>query len=169
MYQDGNTELLIGSILNENPDLRPKIQIATKANPFKPEKGYCLSKDSIIQQLTKSLSSLQTDHGVDLYYLHAPDVNNSLQDSLATIQQEYENGKFKRFGLSNYATWEVVFIHSYMKERGWIVPTVYQGLHSYYSSYLLIWILKCICLKVTVYQPHFTNFTSLNQHQSICK
>jgi aflatoxin B1 aldehyde reductase len=139
MYQSGNTELLLGSIFTEDRDLKTKLSIATKANPFNPERGHNLSRESIIKQLTTSLSSLQTDH-VDLYYLHSPDVNNSLQDSLAVIQEEYEKGKFKRFGLSNFATWEVVFIYSYMKERGWILPTVYQGAgHSYdYYSHLII-------------------------------
>ena len=151
MYQEGNTELMLGSILNGNPVLRNKIQIATKANPFKPENGYCLSKESIIRQLSTSLRSLQTDD-VDLYYLHAPDVNNSLQESLSTIQQEFEKGKFKRFGLSNYATWEVVFIHSYMKERGWIVPTVYQGMYPLHVLCMHLSSMSGLCSNFSYYQ-----------------
>ena len=157
MYQSGNTELLLGSIFSEDQLLRSRINVASKANPFNPEKGNTLSRESILKQLSTSLTSLQTDD-VDLYYLHAPDVNNSLKDSLAVIQEEYEKGKiaycfnycydtnniilikgkFKRFGLSNFATWEVVFIYYYMKERGWIVPTVYQGNTSLSCSFLYL-------------------------------
>jgi aryl-alcohol dehydrogenase-like predicted oxidoreductase len=57
-------------------------------------------------------------------------VNNSLQSTLATIQEAYSEGKLVQFGLSNYATWEVVFIYYYMKERGWVLPTVYQGMYN---------------------------------------
>lgn len=57
-------------------------------------------------------------------------MNNSLQETLSTIQDAYRSGKFKFFGLSNFSTWEVVFIYYFMKERGWITPTVYQGMYN---------------------------------------
>ena len=36
--------------------------------------------------------------------------------------------RFKEFGLSNYAGWEVVDIWHRCKEKGWVLPTVYQGM-----------------------------------------
>mmetsp|Transcript_12292 Transcript_12292/g.18442 ORF Transcript_12292/g.18442 Transcript_12292/m.18442 type:complete len:347 (+) Transcript_12292:19-1059(+) len=129
MYCAGATETLIGEILNERPHLQSKLALQTKANPFTPEKGFTLSPESIQWQLSTSLQSLQSS-SVDLYYLHAPDVNNSLEATLASIQEASSAGKFARLGLSNFATWEVVFIHYYMKERGWVVPSVYQGMYN---------------------------------------
>ena len=38
--------------------------------------------------------------------------------------------KFKYFGLSNYPAWEVVYIWSYCKSRGWVLPSVYQGMYN---------------------------------------
>lgn len=35
-------------------------------------------------------------------------------------------GKFKEFGLSNYASWEVSEIASICRHNNWIVPSVYQ-------------------------------------------
>lgn len=35
-------------------------------------------------------------------------------------------GKFKEFGLSNYASWEVAEIVCICRNNNWIVPTVYQ-------------------------------------------
>ena len=47
------------------------------------------------------------------------------QDSLlmSTVHR-----RFKEFGLSNYAGWEVVDIWHRCKEKGWVLPTVYQGM-----------------------------------------
>ena len=42
----------------------------------------------------------------------------------------YVEGKFKEFGLSNYAAWEVVDIYHICKARGWVLPTVYQGMYN---------------------------------------
>ena len=38
----------------------------------------------------------------------------------------HPQGKFKEFGLSNYASWEVSEIVSLCRHNNWIVPTVYQ-------------------------------------------
>lgn len=35
-------------------------------------------------------------------------------------------GKFKEFGLSNYASWEVAEVVCICRHNNWIVPTVYQ-------------------------------------------
>lgn len=129
MYCNGETEKLIGNIFLERPNLWKELALHTKANPFTPKNGFTLSSESINRQLSSSLTSLGCN-SVGLYYLHAPDVNNSLQSTLATIQEAYYAGKFAQFGLSNYATWEVVFIYYYMKERGWVLPTVYQGMYN---------------------------------------
>ena len=129
MYCNGETEILIGNIFLERPNLRKLLTLHTKANPFTPQNGFTLSPESINRQLSSSLTSLGC-MSVGLYYLHAPDVNNSLQNILATIQDAYTAGKFVQFGLSNYASWEVVFIYYYMKERGWIIPTIYQGMYN---------------------------------------
>jgi aflatoxin B1 aldehyde reductase len=39
-------------------------------------------------------------------------------------------GKFKRFALSNYAAWEVMEIYHICKQRGFVLPTVYQGMYN---------------------------------------
>src|SRR4051812_10679046 len=39
-------------------------------------------------------------------------------------------GKFKRFGLSNYAAWQVVEIYYLCKANGYVLPTVYQGMYN---------------------------------------
>lgn len=42
----------------------------------------------------------------------------------------YEEGKFKKWGLSNYAAFEVAEIVMICRERGWVRPSVYQGCYN---------------------------------------
>ena len=58
------------------------------------------------------------------------DKSTPIEDTLAAVQRLYEENRFKELGLSNYPSWEVVYIHRYCKERGWVVPTVYQGMYN---------------------------------------
>lgn len=48
----------------------------------------------------------------------------------APYLRSFEAGKFARFGLSNYPAWRVAEIHSLCKHRGWVLPTVYQGMYN---------------------------------------
>ena len=59
-----------------------------------------------------------SDHGTDL------------ELTLEAVQELYTEGKIKELGLSNYAAWEVVHIWHLCKARGWLRPTVYQGMYS---------------------------------------
>lgn len=47
---------------------------------------------------------------------------------MEAINKEYQAGRFKRFGLSNYKASEVDEIVEICKTNGWVMPTVYQGL-----------------------------------------
>ncbi len=40
------------------------------------------------------------------------------------------DGKFKELGLSNFASWEVANVYQICKSRGWVLPTVYQGMYN---------------------------------------
>lgn len=116
-YQGGATEETIGALLAAHPELRSKMSIATKAAPP-------LDRAAIRAKCEASLAALRTDH-VDLYYLHSPDVSVDLDETLSTMNALHKEGKFKEFGLSNYAGWEVVDIWHRCKEKGWVLPTVY--------------------------------------------
>ena len=102
MYQGGKTETIMGkvnkTILSPNNAL-----IASKAMP-KAKDG--LTDKGIRNQLQVSLSRLQCK-SIDIYYLHWPDHNTKIEESLKTMNDLYKEGKFKRFGLSNYSSWQV--------------------------------------------------------------
>ncbi len=124
VYNKGNTEELLGR-LNSTGKLAG-LQLAGKANPHI-EGG--LSAASIKRQLTTSLQRLNKS-SIDLFYLHAPDLNVSIFDTLKAVSEMHAEGKFQRFGLSNYAAWQVAEVMEICNSEGWITPSVYQGMYN---------------------------------------
>ena len=124
MYGGGATETLLGEILAEREDLRGACRVASKANPFM---GATLTREGTASQLDASLAALRAD-ACDVFYLHAPDAAVPAEQTLQAVQAAYEAGKFRRFALSNFTAWETVWIHNYMTGKGWVVPTIYQGM-----------------------------------------
>ncbi|XP_047438023.1 aflatoxin B1 aldehyde reductase member 3 [Mugil cephalus] len=135
MYMDGKSEEVIGGM-----NLPKTVSIATKANPWN---GKTLKPESVRSQLETSLQRLKTDC-VDLFYLHAPDHENPIQDTLRACNELYKEGKFKEFGLSNYASWEVAEIVCLCRHNNWIVPTVYQGMYNATTRQVETELLPCL-------------------------
>uniref|UniRef100_A0A3Q3WX83 NADP-dependent oxidoreductase domain-containing protein n=1 Tax=Mola mola TaxID=94237 RepID=A0A3Q3WX83_MOLML len=147
MYMDGRSEAVIGGM-----NLPTTVSIATKANPWN---GKTLKPESVRSQLETSLQRLQTDR-VDLFYLHAPDHQNPIQDTLRACNELHKEGKFKEFGLSNYAAWEVAEIVCICRHNNWIVPTVYQGMYNATTRQVETELLPCLRyygMKFYAYNP----------------
>lgn len=124
VYQNGATEILLGELQADG--LLENCLVAGKINP-KNEHG--LKPAAIDHQLTTSLSRLNLD-SLDLLYLHQPDLDTPVEESLAALFRHYQAGKFKRFGLSNYAAWQVAEIAELCQRNGWMEPVVYQGMYN---------------------------------------
>lgn len=106
--------------------VQAKTAVATKANPWG---GKTFSAECLTEQMTTSFASLQCE-AVDLYYLHAPDVNTPIATTLASIDSLHKAGKFKRFGLSNFPAWQVAQICGICDQHNYVKPTVYQGMYN---------------------------------------
>ncbi len=65
-----------------------------------------------------------------MWYLHAPDRSVPYEDTLREVNNLYKAGYFKRFGISNYAAWEVAQISEICIRNGWKRPDVYQGVYN---------------------------------------
>uniref|UniRef100_A0A7S2GXY1 TauD/TfdA-like domain-containing protein n=1 Tax=Octactis speculum TaxID=3111310 RepID=A0A7S2GXY1_9STRA len=133
MYSNGKTEKMIGRVVMGIPtDARAVIRVSTKANPAG-EAGDTsmggLGVANLQGQFTRSLEALGTS-SCDIFYLHWPDNETHLEETLREVQRSYEQNMFVRFGLSNYTPEEVAEIHCHMRERGWVLPTVYQGMYN---------------------------------------
>ena len=124
VYNDGDTEKILGSILKNIPE--NNIVIGTKVNPRITGR---LDGNAVTMQFEESLHRLGRDK-IDILYLHFPDLNTPVEEALEVCAKFYEQGKFNELGLSNFPAWMVVDIWHLCKERGWPRPSVYQGLYN---------------------------------------
>lgn len=53
-----------------------------------------------------------------------------MEGYFAEVNELHKEGKFSRFGISNYYSFEVARICEICKRNGWIMPIVYQGLYN---------------------------------------
>ncbi len=124
VYNNGKSEELIGEYLKNVS--RDRLVIDTKANPRITGR---LDSYAIKYQIDGSLQRLGTDY-VDCFYLHFPDKNVPLEEALETVDELHKQGKIKTFGLSNYPKDLVEKAFSICNEKGWICPSIYEGLYN---------------------------------------
>ena len=136
MYSNGSCEKHLGA---QNLPSRGLV-VATKIYPTKAHIASAgryapniplitHEPDSIRETLDNSLHALQTD-SIDLYYFHAPDRDTPFLDSLRAITQLHREGKFARFGISNYTVAETREILDLCEQHDLLKPAVYQGLYN---------------------------------------
>lgn len=128
IYAGGKTEPIVGSVLKDVSsycDLK-SIVLGTKAHPSQPNG---LSKDGIMDQFTASIDAMGVN-AVSEFYLHQPDTEHSLLESLQCIHELIVDGKVKSLGLSNYHVSEVSRAFQLCDEHNLTKPTVYQGLYN---------------------------------------
>ena len=123
-YCEGRTEELLGEILP--PAKRQNLFLASKVNPWN-DQG--LQPRQIKMQLAEILRRLNTDY-LDLLYLHSPDLKTPVEQTLECCFEMYQQRKFKSFGLSNFASWQVAEVVEICRKNGWMQPTVYQGMYN---------------------------------------
>ena len=99
------------------------------------KKGEALKPDYLIRTTDESLQKLGVDQ-VDIFYIHGPDRTMELDEWVPTVQGIYEQGKFKRFGVSNFSPEEVRDLWEYCKAKGYVLPTVYQGNYNAVSRHI---------------------------------
>ncbi len=124
VYNEGKTEELLGELIS--PQVRHQFYIATKVNPWN-DNG--LQAQEVKRQFEISLKRLNVD-SVDLLYLHSPDLDTPIEQTLGACWELFQQGKFKDFGLSNYAAWQVAEVMEICRARGWMQPRVYQGMYN---------------------------------------
>jgi len=100
--------------------------IDTKVNPLG---AGNLKAESVRGSLLESVKALGGKK-IRIFYLHAPHRPTPLEETAEAVNSLYKEGYFEEFGLSNYAAFEVAQIWTICKERGYILPTVYQGVYN---------------------------------------
>lgn len=123
VYNAGESERLIGTALE---NLKSHFNIATKVNPRITGR---LDKDAVLSQFSESLLRMKLKK-VDILYLHFPDPNTPIESALEACAQLHMEGKIRELGLSNFPAWLVAEAYNICKQRGWVLPTVYEGLYN---------------------------------------
>ncbi|KAG8529243.1 uncharacterized protein KY384_005878 [Bacidia gigantensis] len=126
--------------------------IHTKAPALYPR---CLTRQRVLDGMQKSLKDLGVD-SVDLYYLHHPDAQVPIEETLSAIQDIYAAGKFKRFGLSNFPPEQVQQVYDIQSAAGSVVPTVFQGNYNAVSRHIevdLFPLLRKLNISFYAYSP----------------
>lgn len=106
IYGDGDAERVIGGMIGTLFD-REDVVIGTKAGVqlINGEKVINNSRQSLINELERSLTRLGTDH-VDLWQIHGWDPHNPLEDSLSALDYAFSSGKARYVGISNFSGWQ---------------------------------------------------------------
>ena len=78
------------------------------------------------ESMKHSLEDLQTDC-VETMYLHLPDRETPFEVVLRAMNDAFQQGKFKKLGLSNYTAAEVKKMLDICEQHGYVKPSVYQG------------------------------------------
>ena len=60
-------------------------------------------------------------------FLHVPDRQTPFEEAIKAMNEAFQQGKFKHFGLSNYTAQEVQQILDICERNGYVKPTVFQG------------------------------------------
>ncbi|KAI1315392.1 Aflatoxin B1 aldehyde reductase member 2 [Mortierella claussenii] len=134
LYGNGDTELALGQLPMES------FKIATKVWPTA-HKAF--GSDNLKRTFKESLTALNATK-VDIFYLHAVDDTTPFEETVKAVDELYREGLFDRFGLSNFAAWQVALIYQLCKQHGYVVPTVYQGLYNAFSRNVQNELLPCL-------------------------
>jgi aryl-alcohol dehydrogenase-like predicted oxidoreductase len=101
----GRTEEIVGKWLKGKRD---QFVLATKCGNAMGEKpnDAGLSRKHILEAIEGSLRRLQTDV-VDLYYVHRPDPETPIDETLRALEDVVRSGKARYLGCSNFTSWEI--------------------------------------------------------------
>lgn len=119
-----------------------------------------LDEKGLRENLEKSLKALRTEQ-VDLWYLHGPDRTVPFETTLKVVNELYQEGKFKRLGVSNYMAWEVAQMSEMCKQHGWKQIDVYQGVYNALHRSVELELLSCL-RKYSEYLPYLSLFSTQN-------
>ena len=123
VYNNGDCERLLGEALEK---LNRPFRIATKVNP---RISGRLDGEAAYRQVNESLERLKLP-AADIVYLHFPDPATPAEDVLAAMADLHGQGKFRELGLSNFPAWMVADAWRLCEARGWVKPTVYEGMYN---------------------------------------
>lgn len=152
-------------ILGESEEVGNSFAVATKL-PGIITPGS-LRREEVIRRTHESLQKLRVDQ-FDILYLHSPDPSIPIEETLSGVQELFVAGAFRRFGLSNHTTEEVQSVYDHQRSKGWVLPSVYQGMYNpiarHYETDLLP-LLRKLRIAFYAYSPTAGGFLAKTKQQ----
>lgn len=125
VYVGGTSEEIVGKALQGKRD---KVVLASKVCNYVGEdriKDSGLHRWHVIRGVEASLKRLGTDC-LDICYMHRPDRNTTIEETLAAFDTLVQQGKVNYLGMSNYATWRICEALWKASVNRWPPPVVTQ-------------------------------------------
>ena len=153
-YIKGEGEKILGKALKGRRD---KVIISTKV--FYPtsddlnDRG--LNRKHIIATVNTSLERFNTDY-MDIVYMHAPDYDTEMEETLDTFTSLIRAGKIRYLGVSNYSAWQIADMLAICDKRGYIKPIVSQNVYNLLLRDVEMELLPCLKahkMGMIVYNP----------------
>ena len=153
-YVQGESERIVGKGLKGR---RHDILLATKVRGQmgSGRNDIGLNRRNILAALEASLQRLDTDY-LDLYYLHAPDYDTSLEETVETMSGLIRSGKIRYWGVSNFAAWQVADMLAICDKRSYIPPCLTQNVYNALTRGIeaeFLQFLKAHPLGLVIYNP----------------
>jgi aryl-alcohol dehydrogenase-like predicted oxidoreductase len=128
-YGDGASEKIIGRALRDLGVTAP-VKLATKVG-FRRVAGRPegLAPEVLLRAIDESLENLGVD-AVELWYLHVPDHRVALSETLDAVKRILDAGKIRAWGMSNYASWEMLEAKGIAASIGLPEPRIAQVLYN---------------------------------------
>jgi aryl-alcohol dehydrogenase-like predicted oxidoreductase len=154
MYQLGVAETMLGEALKgrrKNAILASKVRF--KMGDAPDQSG--LSRKAILRAVEESLKRLQTDY-LDIYYLHFPDYEVPIEETLDALEQLVKQGKIRYPATSNYAAWQQTEMLWIAEKKNYKPAVITQPMYNLLARGIeQEWLpmTKHYCLSNIVYNP----------------
>ena len=128
VYSTGAAETMLGEALKGRRDrviVASKVRMRMGDAPN--ESG--LSRAAMLKAIDETLMRLQTDY-LDIYYLHAPDWDVPIEETLETMDRLVRAGKVRYPGTSNYAGWQVCEMQWIAERNGYRPAVISQPMYN---------------------------------------
>jgi aryl-alcohol dehydrogenase-like predicted oxidoreductase len=112
----GTSESFLGDALEGR---RQRAVVSTKVGSFSMRTPDLApgSRRNLRQALEGSLRRLKTDY-VDLLYLHQPDFQTPIEETLAAMDELVKEGKVRHLGSANFSAWRIVEAELLARSQG---------------------------------------------------
>ncbi len=128
VYHQGESERIVGKWVKDHRQdviLATKVcgQMGTDVNDFG------LGRRNILSAVDASLKRLDTDY-IDVYYMHKPDYQTDIEETLETMTGLVKAGKVRYIGVSNFAAWQIADMLRVCDKRNYIAPVITQNVYN---------------------------------------